>query len=214
MKNLILFFILVALAACSGDHKKQKPDGNNVLKAKIDSLDRKEANASKIPVDALGPTFEKVLAELKAKYDKIEKIDKQVIDGKDTFQIHQTYYCLHDSSLIVPRRYLWGGDTTKDFTTHTFASKIVLVNNGDTVLNRVFKKADFDNVMWVPLRTYAYMFDADFIGYDKNQREFAFGFTLDIPLTDVGLPAFVVVGQKGDYRVMDEYFEIERFRKN
>ncbi len=210
MKNLILCFILVVLAACSNDHKKNHNDTSP--KAKIDSIENKKV-ADEALADAQEPTFAEVLAELKAKYNKIEKTDKQVVDGKDTFQVHQIYYCLHDSSLIVPKHYLWGGDTTKDFTTHAFASKIVLVNNGDTILNRVFKKADFDNVMWVPLRTYAYIFDADYIGYDKNQGEFAFGFTLDIPLTDVGLPAAVVVDKKGNYKVMDEYFKVDRFKK-
>jgi len=166
--------------------------------------------------DMVYVTFDEVLSELRASYHKIETIDKQVIDGKDTLQLHETYYCLHDSSLRVPARYMgpWGSAITKNFVANTFATKIIVIRNKDTVLNKVFKKEEFNKVLWNRLKQYAIIFTADYLGYDKTKGEFGIGYSITIPLTDVGLGAGIAVSKTGKYRILDEYSKTDSFKKD
>jgi hypothetical protein len=166
--------------------------------------------------DVVDVTFDDVLSALRASYNKIEKIDKQVIDGKDTLQLHETYYCLHDSSLKVPGRYMgpWGRDTTKDFIANTFAIKVIVIKNNDTILNKAFKKREFNKVVWNRLKQYAIIFNPDYIGYNTSKGEFALGYSITIPLTDVGAPAEITVDKKGNYKILDEYATFDGYTKD
>src|ERR1700733_10806134 len=98
----------------------------------------------------------------------------------------------------------WGTDTTKDCISNTLATKIIVINNRDTVLNKVFKKREFDKVLWDRLQQYAIIFTADYLGYDKTKGEFGLGYSITIPLTDVGVPAYITVDKTGKYKILDE----------
>jgi len=218
MKKLSRLSIIVSLicgCACNPKVTKneKKPDTLNAYYSKKLNV---APPLNKASDDNVGVTFEDVLSELRASYNKIETIDKQIIDGKDTLQLHETYYCLHDSSLKVPGRYMgpWGRDTTKDFIANTFATKIIMIKNRDTVLNKVFKKREFDKVLWDRLQQYAIIFSAGYIGYSKNTGEFALGYSITIPLTDVGVPAEITVDKKGNYKILDEYAEFDGYKKD
>jgi hypothetical protein len=216
MKNIAVALIIIAFfGSCGEKHiasNSQARRVNDSVKSKR-KADRQTVAAGKSENDDPEPSFEDVLAELRTAYNKVEHIDKTVIDGRDTLQLHETYYFLHDSSLIVPKLYVWGGDTTKDFTANTFATKIIVVNNRDTVLNKIFKKTDFDKVLWDRLQQYAIIFTADYIGYDESKGEFALGYSITIPLTDVGVPAAITVDKKGHYKILDEYAKMDGFKK-
>jgi hypothetical protein len=217
MKTFILFTAILMIARLADGQS-----GNPQLKAKTDDstgAKKNGKNKAKIPADAGdddGPTFNEVLAELKASYNKIAHVDKTVIDGKDTLQLHETYYCLHDHSLVVPKMCIaaWGLKHPKPFIANTFATKIVVIDNRDTVLNRVFKRVDFNSALWDRLRQYAIIFSADYIGYDRQKHEFAMGYSITIPLTDVGLAAGVAIDKKGKYRILDEYAQMDVYKKD
>jgi hypothetical protein len=199
-----LFFVI--LFGCHNSQTRSKP----IAISKGKSIDPKmevDSNAEDVE-----PSFSEVLAETIDSYNKIENINKTVIDEGDTIQLHQTYYCLHDSLAIVPKQYLWGGDTTKDFVTHNFAAKIVVTNNKDTVLNKTFLRSDFNKILEEPLQKYSIIFWAEQPGYDKEKHEFGLGYSITIPLTDVGVPAFIVIDKKGHYRILDQYAKMDRFK--
>ncbi len=165
------------------------------------------------PDDEQDPSFKEVLADLLASYNKTENIDKLVVDGGDSLKIHLKYYCLRDSSVIVPKHYVWGGDTTKDFVTHSFVEKVVVVKNKDTVLNKIFTRADFNNVIQDQLKKHAIIFSPYYLGYDKARGEFGLGFSISIPLTDLGVPAYLAIDKKGNYKILDEYAKTDSFKK-
>jgi hypothetical protein len=214
-KTLGLLAIILLFIGCNCNPRVTKSEG------KRDTLIAfKIPKSYTIPPSRMGSndevevTFDDVLTDLHTSYNKIEKIDKQVIDGKDTLQLHETYYCLHDSSLVIPKHYLWGGDKTKNFTANTFATKVIVINNRDTVLNKVFKRIDFDSALWDRLRRYAIIFSADYVGYNKAKHEFALGYSITIPLTDVGVSAAITVNKKGNYKILDEYAKMDDYRKD
>jgi Domain of unknown function (DUF4738) len=211
--GLFAIFLLFTAYACNPKVAQNEGKRDTLIALKIpnpDALLPKHKGAN----DEVELTYDDVLSDLRASYGKIEKIDKLVIEGKDTLQIHETYYCLHDSSLRIPGRYLgpWGKDTTKDFIANTFATRIVLVVDNDTILNRMFKKADFDKYLFKQLRRYAIISEPNYIGYDKAKGEFALGYSLSIPLTDVGVPAYITIDKRGKYRVLDEYAKMDPYK--
>jgi hypothetical protein len=220
MGKIPISIVFIFLLASCHDKHSNKGFYNKPIETINDSIKNRRAIDSQMALgnrpdsEQAGPSFQEVLAERLAAYNKVENIDKLVIDGKDSLQLHETYYCLHDSSLMVPKHYMWGGDTTKDFVTHNFAAKVVVIKNKDTVLNRTFKKNDFNKTLFEALKKYAIIFDASYIGYNKEKGEFALGYSISIPLTDVGVPAYLVVDKKGNYKVLDEYAKMSEYKKN
>lgn len=215
---LIVISALTLLTGCTGRVKAKivvtaAHDKADSLKA--DSMDRvaatlKPANAElKDDSTSEDPTFGEVKAELVSRYNKIERIDTTVKAGGDTFYIHEKYYCLKDNSVVVPKKYLWGGDKTKDFVTHSFVSAIFVVKNRDTIINKIFRKSDFYPVINTEERKYAVIFSASFLGYRKHYDGIVFGYSITIPLTDVGVPAYIVIGNKGKYKMLDEYAKVD-----
>ncbi len=206
-------------ARCSGNHSrqtfnsKQSETMNDSLK-KRKAIDSQMALGDRPDDEQEGPSFKEVLADRLESYKKVEYIDKSVIDGKDTAHLKEMYYCLHDSSLRVPKKYMWGGDKTRDFVTNNFASKIALVINKDTVLNKVFKKSDFNGVIYEQLKKYAIVLKPGYIGYNKTKGEFALGYSISIPLTDVGVPAYITINKTGKFSILNEYAKTDSYKKN
>ena len=219
MKIFIVLVLVMILGSCSGTHinnesvsKQVKTVNNNVKNQK--SIDSQMAVGDRPDSGQAGPTFKEVLADRISSYNKVEYIDKMIVDGKDTIQLHETYYCLHDSSLFVPKQYLWGGDKTKDFRTNNFATKIVVICKKDTVLNKVFERDDFNSALSDQLKKFAIIFDAGYLGYNKEKEEFALSYSISIPLTDLGVPAYIIIDKKGNYKILDEYANMDAYKKN
>ena len=156
-----------------------------------------------------GPSFEEVKAGLLSSYNKIKHIDTLVTMGNDSLHIHEKYFCLHDSSLVIPKKYLWGGDTSKDFVTHNFASSILIIRNHDTIINKTFRVSDFNNAINPEQKHYAILFDPRFLGYEKQYDGIIFGYSISIPLTDVGVPAYIAVDKNGKYKILNEYAKVD-----
>ncbi len=208
--------MLIALVVSSCTSSK-KATLNNTERDTANAL-ANEKKATKVSADSTEsdpePSFNEVLSDLRVSYNKVETIDKQIIGGKDTLELHESYYCLHDSSLHVPGHYMWGGaDTTKDFIANTFAIKIIVRKNSDTILNREIKKEEFNKILWDRLQQYVIIMAPGYIGYNKSTGQFAIGCSLTIPLTDVGVPTSITVDKTGQYQILDEYSNLNGFEK-
>jgi len=209
---LIIISSLTLLGACT--QKKKSQSAVITAQAKYDSL-QKPVDTSKSkkiePQDSpdVEPTFAEVKADLLSKYDKVERIDTTVIVGSDSLHVHEKYYCLKDNAVVVPKKYLWGGDTTKDFVTHSFVTHIIVIKNKDTIINKIFRKKDFDPVVNPEERKYAIIFDSGFEGYQKQYDSIVFGYSISIPLTDVGVPAYIAIDKNGHCKMLDEYAKLD-----
>jgi len=206
-KLLIGSICLIFLASCNGNsHQAAKSN------LKSDSTDGQKMADSNIQPDSdeMGPSFDEVKNELLSRYDKVERIDTTIVIDDDSLHIHEKYYCLKDNAVIVPKKYLWGGDKTKDFITHNFVSDITVIKNKDTVINKIFTVKDFNSAIFPEERQYAILFNRSFHGYDKLHNGLVFGYSITIPLTDVGRPAYIAINKNGGYKILDEYAKFEK----
>lgn len=206
MTKPIIISICFVLIFCykSNSQSSQKttpPIRKVIIPKKAQSTDTAKASDNDDPE----PSFDEVKSELLSSYNKIQRIDTIILVGRDTLHVHEKYYCLHNSTLVIPKRYLWGGNKSKDFITHEFASEITIIKNGHAIFKRTFKKSDFDKVIHPELKQYAIPVDPYLIGYKKQYNSIIFGYSISIPLTDVGVPAYVAVDLKGGYKILDEY---------
>jgi hypothetical protein len=212
-KILIGLLSIALLTSCNGT-SPNKINKDSLSQKIADSIKRKKAIDSTMATSARpdneqdGLSFDAVKSDLLSSYNKIDHIDTVVIIGKDSLKIHEKYYCLHDSALIIPKKYLWGGDKSKDFVTHNFVSNIMVIKNRDTIINKTFKKSDFNGVINPEEKQYAILFAPGFTGYKKQYDGVIFGYSISIPLTDVGVPAFILINKNGNYRILDEYAKI------
>jgi hypothetical protein len=214
MKSISISLIcILILYGCNGDHQDK-----SVVETQTDSINKRKAIGAEMakgerPDDEQDtPTFAEEMANTLKGYNKVKRIDTLIIDNNDHLQVHMEHYCLHDSTLIVPKSYMstWGKENAKDFVTHTFATKILILNNKDTIFNKVIKRNDFNGVINDNLKKYAILLDPGFYKFDKTKGWLVFGYSISIPMTDVGVPAYLTIDKKGNYQFWDEYADVKK----
>ncbi len=116
-------------------------------------------------------------------------------DGQ-TIQLHMKHYCLFDSTLAIPGRYLWE-DSTATFITHNYASDIVIQLGRDTVFTRRIRKEDFQEELSPELKHYGILTDPLNPEFHKESNRLRFGYSIGIPITDVGIGVGFSIGTDG-----------------
>ena len=168
--------IIVFLTSCG-----QTSEKNESLNTSIDSL----RTLQYVEEDNEEPDTKELRKEYISNYNKIEKIDTSFTDSEGKqIRVQTKYYCLFDSAIIVPKQYVWE-DTTKNFTTHNFSQDIKIIIDNDTIFNKTITKADFADKLYPDLKKYAVLMFPNF-SYVKEKEIFDFGYSLSIPITDVG----------------------------
>ncbi len=215
MNRVLLFIAGLTIFTSCNSNRTSKVISNDSAKKVKDNVVKGNVTDSVATSnsDQEGPTFDEVKADLLSQYNKIERIDTTVIIGKDSMHVHEKYYCLHDSALVVPKKYLWGGDKSKDFVTHNFASKILIIKNRDTIIDRIFRVSDFNTAIFPEEQHYAILFDSRFEGYNRLYDGLVFGYSITIPLTDVGVAAYMVIDKNGKYRPVNDFDMINQIKR-
>ncbi|MDB4918848.1 DUF4738 domain-containing protein [Mucilaginibacter sp.] len=213
-KTLSAVALILIFTGCNEKHpaKVNNQVATDSLK-KQKNIDSQMAQGERPDSEQDEESYDEVKKDYLTTYNKIQNIDRTIADGSDTLFLQCKYYCLHDSSLIVPALYDWSKKGKKEFVTHNFASQIMLIRNKDTLLNKTFKKIDFNHMLYEQLQKYAILFSPDYIGYNKTRGQLAIGYSVSIPLSDVGVPAYIVIDKEGNYKVLDEYAKIDGYKK-
>ena len=110
------------------------------------------------------------------------------------------YYCLFDSSIVVPGKYNLD-DTTKSFRTHNFAEDVTIVIDGDTTIRKTITKQLFTSTLPQYLKKYAVLHEPQFEGYDGESETFDFNFSISVPLSDVGEARKLTIRKDGTVKV-------------
>jgi hypothetical protein len=110
------------------------------------------------------------------------------------------YYCLFDSSIIVPGKYNLD-DTTKSFRTHNFAEDVTIIINGDTSIRKTITKKLLTSTLPQHLKEYAVLLEPQFEGYDDETETFDFNFSISVPLSDVGEARKLTIRKDGTAKV-------------
>src|ERR1041384_4219553 len=126
----IALAVIFALS-CNNSTESTTATGSDSLE-KINIKDSSRAVRS-VPEDEVEPDPKAILSDYLQRYDKKINIDTSYESGKDNFHLHLEYYCLFDSSIIVPKPYVavYGLDS---FVTHAFEAKLTLNKNGKEML--------------------------------------------------------------------------------
>jgi hypothetical protein len=131
------------------------------------------------------PSPSEIYNECIASYDKPLNIDTVFKRGGDTLELRLHYYCLKDSAIRLPKVYL---DIYKmdSFITHNFETQLQLKRNGIIMLDTVVRKMDFEPLMDRYLKSFGTLRQPD---VDISQDSIVLGYSISIPLTDVGIGA-------------------------
>ncbi|MXV53364.1 hypothetical protein GS399_20595 [Pedobacter sp. HMF7647] len=194
MKLINLTLIIIIFSTSCGQTVDQNVSSNTLADSSTIKQDAEEENEE--------PDTRELRKEYISNYSKIEKLDTSFTD-KEGKQIHvQTkYYCLFDNAIFVPKQYVWE-DTTKTFTTHNYSQDIIIVIDKDTIFNKTITKADFADNLYPELKNYAVLMFPNF-SYDKEKNVFDFGYSLTIPITDVGDGWRLIIDKTGNISKTD-----------
>jgi len=181
MQKLFVVSFLSVLMACGHTHSG---GGNNGTKTK-DSIPLEEE---------VTPDIKTLRQEYIEAYNKPKFFDSSFKGvGGEQLKVHCRYFCLFDSAIIIPKRYIYE-DTTKRFITHSFACEITTLSNTDTIVKRTVTKQNFAHLLPDYLQDYSVIFEPDFKGYNVKGDAFDFTTSISIPITDIGrLYRFIIV---------------------
>ena len=127
------------------------------------------------------------------RYKKPCIVDSVFSSGADTFKLHLRHYCLKDSAIKVPKKYvqIYKLDS---FVTHNFATEIKLDRNNNTVFQGTVYKKDFDKYLYPQLKEYGALFCPE-VNLSKDTIEL--DYSISIPLTDVGAGVTMILNRDG-----------------
>lgn len=194
MKLINQIFIIIVFSISCGQIAEQKTS----LNIPTDSLEISEDSEEQYQE----PDTKQLRKEYISNYNNIETIDTSFKDSDgNKIHIQTKYYCLFDNAIVVPKQYVWE-DTTKTFTTHNYAQEIKIVIENDTIFNKTITKAYFSDKLFPQLKKYAVLMFPNF-SYDKEKMVFDFGYSLSIPITDVGASWRLLIDKKGNVTKSD-----------
>ena len=207
MTKLFPLLLLLIFISCNSSSKSQT---TNTLITKTANGATK--NIAKQPIDTSDsgddtPTQNEERERLSKTYGDVKIIDSTFINDNDTLHFHLKYYCLKNSSLVIPKRYDLDGK--KEFVTHPFVSDVILTHDRDTVLKKQFNSTDFnpfftDN-FGGNLKKYGSMDMPDILAKNKDKSLIIVHCPIGIPSTDIGIGLFLIISKSGDYKIVDHY---------
>jgi hypothetical protein len=189
MKLINLPFVFILFITSCG----QGVENNTAINTSIDSS-KNNSNEEEVHEE---PDTKKWRKEYVSNYAKVEIMDTSFTDpvGKK-IQVQTKYYCLFDSAIFIPKEYVWE-DTTRPFVTHNYSHDIKIVIDTKVILSKTITKADFVDNLYPELKNYAILWNPSF-EFDKEKYLFVFGYSLTIPITDVGVGKQLIIDEKGN----------------
>lgn len=144
--------------------------------------------------DFIEPQYDEMKAEFLATYDKVQKIDSVfTFRSGQAYNLSLTYYCLKDSSVILPARYNWSG-REEIFPTHPFVCEYKMSRAGETLAKGVIQKQTFSAQLDSALQAYGVL-QYPHLSFNENRVEMAF--SISVPLTDVGVGVTAYLQEDG-----------------
>lgn len=139
-------------------------------------------------------------AELRKEYIAIcqqpVNADSFFTSNGTTYKVSFRHFCISDSILIVPA--LYNFDTGNPFSTHPFASELVITKENDTILYKKITAAFFTKLADESLKKYGTLVYPQFtISEDSIRLRYSY----IIPVTDVGLGVGIVFNKDGGYKI-------------
>jgi len=181
IKNITLtLLIILSLISCNYKEKRAAQSDmslNNSTSAQYSNDSIEEAEPTEKDL------FQKAYIDLIKSYNKNEIIDSIFIVRKDSFRVRIEYSCLKNTTVVVPKRFL-SPFMNKDFSTHDFILKLIILKNNKSYFKRTYeKKYFFKQLQNKELREFGVIF-SPYI--DQIGENLVLGVSVTIPLTDIG----------------------------
>lgn len=142
-------------------------------------------------------------------YDDVLTIDTVMVNGVDSLHFHLKYYCLKNTTIVVPKSYDVENKTPIEFSTHEFASDIYLVNKKDTVLKKQFTSSNFNHsytdAFGGNLKKYGTILMPDLSLRNKDKSKIVLAYSIAIPTTDIGRNVYLIISKNGSYKIAEDF---------
>ena len=139
------------------------------------------------------PSLGEIYKECIDRYTHPVIIDTVFRIGGAPYHLRLKHYCLMDSTIHLPKDYVTPFHLDS-FVTHNFVSDLSLEKEGREILRRSFVKNDFDKFLYPEEKSYGVLLCPNLrLGGDSIQL----GYSISIPLTDVGVGAYVTIDADG-----------------
>jgi hypothetical protein len=196
LKQIIIFLSIILITnQCNNSSDSHiTSESNDSLKPEIvKNNNEKRINDTMDEDDSTGDIINEYIKE----YQKKVAFDTSYIVNTDTFRVNFKHYCLMDSSIIVPKKYveIYGLDS---FVTHNFESELKVRKNDNLVFNKIIKKHQFDKYLDDNLRKYGALLYPE--ASIKNTL-LEIDYSISIPLTDVGVRIEMTVNSDGKVEI-------------
>jgi hypothetical protein len=134
-------------------------------------------------------------------YNVIKIIDTTLMAGPDTLHLHLKYYCIKDSDLIIPKKYVFGEKSPKDFITHNFASDIKITQKGQIIFNKTIRKNSFDTILTEQLKNYGMLMMPYLSSSNGNKNQIVLDYSISIPASEIGTSVSLIINKNGDSKI-------------
>jgi hypothetical protein len=126
------------------------------------------------------------LNEIKAEYINRYKdtsvYDTSIVYNGDKVNIHFRHYCLFDSVLKLPEKYI-EMYKLKEFTTHSFQSTLKISIRDNVIIDTIITKNTFAKILPPELKEYGVLL---YPNVHLLQDHLIINYSISIPLTDIG----------------------------
>lgn len=177
------------LYSCNNGGSGDAADQQLIDSAEIQDSIVKE-NVSKNPAaDEDSEELGSILSDYIQQYSKPYVFDSSYVFGEDTIKVLVKHFCLMDSAIIIPKKYV-GMYKLDSLITHNFVTLLKVEKNGKEVVNRKIQKKDFEQYLDPYLKSYATLLYPDI---KKLEGSIALDYSISIPLTDVGIGVRAII---------------------
>ena len=192
MKYIVICYVALLVSCQSGNKPKKVESDTTKVETSNNINDSSEDE----------PTYQDMQKEYTLMYNKEIDIDTSLQVKGQIFNLRFKHYCLFDT-LVIPSKYSWA-ESPKDFYTHNFASKLLVTEGNDTLVNTIIKKDMFNQLLDESLIKYGVLSNPNFRGYNQTKDVIQFQYSISVPLTDVGKGVLLDIGLNGEIKASKE----------
>ena len=134
-----------------------------------------------------------IVKEYLESYKDTVKIDTSLTYEDKRIQISFRHYCLFDSAVNIPEKYI-RTYRLHQFVTHNFQSSLKIIADGELTIDTVIRKNLFEKKLHQELKDYGILTAPNFSIADDHVLV---DYSISIPLTDVGTGCSLLCDFKG-----------------
>ena len=138
-----------------------------------------------------------ILNEYVKGYREKVVFDTVYVAKTDTFQIGFTHYCLLDSGITVPVKYVSIYELNQ-FITHNFQSRLIFKKNNKVIVDKIISKKQFNEYLDEPLKKYGVLLYPEM---SVKSTRLEINYSISIPLTDIGIQIGLTVSDEGKIEI-------------